>query len=141
MANEASVSWSLSVNKDNLAYSQQKSFQADVSEARGIAPGLVLATVAGVNVDLSLLGTPGLAAIINLSEDYTVVVGIKDTSTGVFHPFMDILPGEGFPVRLSQYIEQEVESSAGTGTAGSGSTLFVKSVGGSAYVRVEVVEK
>lgn len=141
MANEASVSWSVSINKDNLSYMSQKSFQADVSEARGITPGLVLATTAGVSVDLTALGTPGLGMIVNLSEDYLVVVGIKDTSTGIFHPFMDFLPGEGFPVRLSQYIEQELESTSGTGTAGAGSSLFIKGVGGSAYVRVEFAEK
>lgn len=141
MANEASFNTSLAIEKDNLHYRQSANFQADVSAAKGPTPGIVLAVDTWAQVDLSLLTTPGLCFLANLSEDYTVVIGLRDTASGEYYPLLDLLPGEAYPVRLSQFIGQELESTAGTGTAGSGCTLALKGVGGSAYVRVEAFEK
>jgi hypothetical protein len=141
MASEASFSTSLSIEKDNLHYRQASNFLADVSAAKGPTPGIVLATESWAQVDLSMLTTPGLCYIANLSEDYTVCIGTRDTASGEYSPTLDFLPGEGYPVRLSQFLGQELESTSGTGTAGSGCTLAVKGIGGSAYLRVEAFEK
>jgi len=146
MAYEAAINSSLNIQFPGdgttppKIHSKNFSFQATVTEYRGPTPGVVLATTTGVAVSLAQLTNPGLCTIQNLSEDYRVLVGIKDTSAGTFLPLLELLPGEGYTIRLARMIEDELSGGSGTGTAGSGGTLFVKSIGGSAYVDVQAFE-
>lgn len=141
MASEATMNSTLSIEKDNLHYRHSANFQADVSAAKGPTPGIVLAAETWTEVDLSLITTPGLCFVANLSSTIDVIFGVRDTASGEYYPVLDFLAGEGYPVRLSQFLGQELESASGTGTAGSGCTLAVKGIGGTAYVRVEAFEK
>lgn len=147
MSDEATVINSLAIrvtdgsNNVLLDYqSRPTNFRADVSGARGPTPGLVLATTGGTNVDLSLLGTPGLAFFWNLDSTNYVTYGRWDETNSVFYPFGELLPNEGVVLRLSRDIETEY---AGTGTVEGGdtTTLRFKANTASVYVRVEVFEK
>ncbi len=137
MASEASITVGLQIRKGNLNYGENTSFQADVLVAQGPTPGLVVATTAGVQASLALLTNPGLCWLANLSSDYRVEVGIKDTSSGLFEPLLELLPGESYVIRLARNIGSELTGGVGTGTAGSGGVLWLKSIGGTANCRVE----
>lgn len=147
MSNEARIISNLTIrvldgnNNVLLDYqSRPTDFRADVSEARGPTPGLILATEEGTDADLSLLGTPGLAFFWNMDDTNYVTYGRWDDTNSVFYPFGELLAKEGVVLRLSRDVETEY---AGTGTAEGGdtTTLRFKSNGGSCYVRVEVFEK
>ncbi len=140
MANEATVTCSLSIVADKVRHNKGYSFPADVAEGRGPTPGIVLATTAGIAPSFALLTNPGLCNIQNLSEEFRVVYGMRDTSTGTFLPLGELLPGEGFVLRLARMLGSELTAGAGTGTAGSGGTFWVKGIGGSAYVDIQAFE-
>ena len=140
MANEAEVRSSLQITGGDTEYrSQPTTFLADVSDVtKGPTPGLVVATVAGVDVDLSLLTVPGLCRIQNKDDTNFIEVGIWDGVT--FYPLMDFLPGESFPIRLSASLGDEFGT--GTGTSGpSINTLRIKADTAPCNVIVEAFEK
>jgi hypothetical protein len=124
-----------------LRYQRSSSFQSTGDgDFVGPTPGTVTATTTGVAVSLSQLTNPGPCYMQNLSLDYRAVVGIMDTSSGTFLPLLEFLPGEGYPVRLARMIEDELSGGAGTGTGGSGGSLWVKGVGGTVRFLVEAFE-
>lgn len=133
MSNEATVQCGLAISKPsvNLHYSSEpKSFRATVNGSKGPTPGSVVATLAGTDVDLSGLDSPGgLARIMNKATSGFVVVGIHDNFE--FYPLLDILPGESYPLRLSRFIGQSVGTTdVGTAIDDAGVyRLRVKSVG------------
>lgn len=144
MANEARITSSLQIifppgATGNINYqSQPTAFNADVSTALGPTPGAIVATVAGVDVSLAVLTVPGFCRIRNLDETNFVEVGIWDGVS--FYPFMDILAGESYIVRLSASLGDEFGT--GTGTSGPGiNTLRVKADTASCNVVVEAFER
>ena len=126
MANEILMSSQLSVRKGNLNDRRSKSFGATLSGSRGGAPGLLRATTAGTTVDLSSLESIGIAWLENIDPTYDVMFGVYDPDTTVFYPVLQLKPGEGFPVRLSPYLGEQL--SAGTGTATANNTVQVRGV-------------
>lgn len=141
MSNEIEFRGGLTIRKGFLDYrSSPTSFQADQDGSGGPTPGEMLATEDGADVDLSMLTTPGMAWVQNMDSTNYVEFGIFDATANVFYPFLEVLPGECYPIRLSRYIQQEF---GGTGTADTvaSSTLRVKGIGGDCRVRVDVFEK
>lgn len=136
MANEITVTTEMRITKDNLTERYGVSYTADMDAGRGPTPGLLTATTTGVSVDLSQLVDPGHCFIKNLSEDYRIEIGMKDTSAGTFLPLIELKPGQGMVIPLARNIESELTGGAGTGTAGSGGVMFIKSITGSADVQV-----
>lgn len=121
MSSEARVTAGLQITVGKLSYqSQPGSFVADVSSAGGAGPtpGAILATQSGVSVDLSKLTVlGGLARVQNMDSTNFIQIGMYDPDTGKTYWFMDVLPGESYPLRLSRSYQNE--SNTGTGTSGS----------------------
>lgn len=144
MANEIRVNWSLTVRKGHLNYqSPQSSFAATMTGANGPSPGLVLATVQGVNVDLSLLATPRWTRIANIDAPTSTnwaEVGVYDPDLFTFLPFALLKPGESFPIPLSDEFGSERGTGAGTGTSGSGVRLRIRGIGGTVPCVVEAFD-
>ena len=124
MADEATIRSSITILKRDangviqLQYvSQPQAFTADVSGAKGPTPGSITATVAGTDIDLSELTTPGLCRIMNQDADNYVEVGIYDPELNLFYPLMELLPGESYPLRLSRLLGHQTGGTiTGTGT-------------------------
>lgn len=130
----------MTINKSNLSYSRSRGFSANMSGTNGPSPALIQATTAGADVDLSKLTQPGVCWIANLDASKSIVIGIHDPSTFEFYPMLEALPGEAYPVRLYRYLGEE-QSTTGTGTIGSGSTLRIKGVGGTVPCLVEAFDR
>lgn len=118
--------------------------QFDVDDLRGPTPGLILATVHGVNVDLSALGSVGWALIHNQDETNHVDVGIWDPEKIRFYPIIEIPPTFMWPIPLSRYLQQEFGSGASTGTGTLGGEesnyLRVRARNQSCYVWIGAFE-
>ncbi len=127
MSNEAQLSISFRINNANLKYNPQAvTFAEDVAGTKGPSPGALTATLAGIDVDLSELALPGLCMIRNLDSANFVTVGLKDSVTHVFYPWMEIRAGKSWPVPLSRYLLQGMGT--GTGTADiANATVHIKS--------------
>jgi len=126
MSDEATRRSSLSYKKGNVDWREHPtSFTFDVSgTAKGPVPGAVQATVAGVNIDLTELSTPGACRIMNLDDTNHVAYGIWDATDSIFFGLGELLPGEWVDLRLWRYLGQE--TGTGTGTIGSGNSLRLK---------------
>jgi hypothetical protein len=120
MANEISIRASLQIRNGNCIYqSQPTAFIANQSKVGGPDPGMVVVPTTGADITFTGLTKVGMCRIVNLDTVSTLIVGLKVGS--FFLPLMDVLPGEFYVVRLSQFLAQEVFGT-GTGIAGS-STL------------------
>ena len=140
MANEATVSCSLSVRKGNIQYqSNPRTFSATVTGTKGPSPGAITAPTAGVAVDLSELVQPSLCRIQNLDDTNFVEVGIRDTEADLFFPLMELLPGESYVIRLTRNIGEEY-TGFGTGTSAATNTLWIKADTAACVVLVEAFE-
>jgi hypothetical protein len=122
----------------NLQYSSKPtSFKVSPVNFRGPSPGLIKQVpTAGVDVNLSQLTQPGVAWIQNLDANNKVVVGIFDPAINKFIPFLDVLPGEFWPIRLSQYIFEDFNAT-GTSIGDTNLTLRIKSINNPCDVRVD----
>lgn len=138
MSDEARLTVSLQITSGNLEYqSRPTAFQADVAGAKGPTPGAITASTSGTNVDLSQLTQPGLCRIMNLDETNRVEVGVHDGL--LFHPLLELLPGESYVVRLSRNVGEE-EDMPGTGTTGDVNALCVRANTAACVVLVEAFE-
>ncbi len=138
MSNEANIRCSLSVRGGNVQYnSLPAGFTADITNVRGPTPGLLLASLAGTNVDLSQLTQPGLCRIQNLDETNFVEYGMYDPDLGVTLYLGEILPGESFILRLSRFLGSEMGTATGTSTVGSGGLLRIKAHTAACRILVE----
>lgn len=117
MANEATVNTSLIIKKGTAQdyRSAPTQFKANVTDGKGPSPGAIAVTKAGVDIDLSELGTPSLARFQNMDLTDRIAIGIYDGAT--FYPMIELLAGETFVLRLSQ--ELTGEYTTGTGTTGA----------------------
>ena len=140
MADEASIRSSLQIIKGNLQYrSYPTNFTADVSGTKGPSPGAIAVATSGTDVDLSEIASPGFCRVTNMDAANTIVMGIWDGSA--FHAFKDLLPGEHYVLRLSQFLGEQFETGTGTATTGTGDTLRLKAVTASCVALVEVFER
>lgn len=116
MSDEANITASLRITKDNLQYtSEPGTYTADVTGTKGPTPGAIDVPVTGADVDLSELTIPGFCVLQNLDETNFVTYGIKDPETLIFYPLGELLPGEVNLLRLARDIGQEEGTGAGTG--------------------------
>ncbi len=105
MANEITVRSTLEITKaPNLQFINRPGFfQADMAGTLGPTPGALLVSTGGTNILLTQITIPGMCVFTNLDPDNFVQVGIDDGAS--FFPFMDILPGESYVVRLANDID------------------------------------
>lgn len=105
MANEATITVSLTMAKNNTKYaSKQTQHQVDVTGQFGPAPGTVLCGTAatGTEIDLSAFTTPGMVEFFNLDTSNYIEVGIYDGAD--FHPMIELGPGENYVMKLSRNV-------------------------------------
>lgn len=116
------------------------SFTFDVSGSVGPTPGSFTVSTSGTDVDLSKLTTPGVARFVNQDPTNYVVWGPYDPDTDVFYPIGELLPGEGYALRLHRFFLRE---STGTGTlvGGYNSVLRFRANTASCVVTVEAFDK
>lgn len=145
MANEITVTESIAIiaNDQTTGISQinyrpaDNTFRADMVGRYGPAPGVILATAAGTDVDLSAIGGGGgMCRIKNQDLTRYVEIGLYDPDTDVYGPMCELLPGEFMRVRLSRFLGQEM-GLTGTHAFGGGLTVRIKGVGGTVRVLVE----
>ena len=139
MADEATIRASLQISKGNVSYrSYPDNFTADVAGEKGPSPGAVTVSDEGTDVDLSEITNPGFCRIYNQGST-TLVIGVWDGTA--FHALQDVLTGEHYIVRLSQFVGDQFGTATSTATTGTGNTLRIKSIGGSGTALVEVFER
>lgn len=139
MADEAQIRSSLQILIDEVDYiSRPTVFTADVSAGVGPTPGRVVATLAGADIDISLLTIPGLCRIQNLDSTNYVTLGIWDGVS--FFPMDEWLPGETYVKRLSRVLGEEQGTGTGTITADV-NTLRLKADTAPCECIVEIFEK
>lgn len=141
MANEATIRSSLLIQKGQLDFrSNPAAFQADVGVESAPSPGAILATPAGVNVDLTALTNPSLCTLQNLGN-YRVDVGVYEPDSGLYLPLLELLPGEGpYVVRLSRHLQEEF-GTTGTSVTGSNTRLRIRSHDGNSKFAVFAFER
>jgi hypothetical protein len=143
--NEATINGSLRIRKiengiTTIDYRPSEgAFTATVVGSKGPVPGSISVSTVGVSVDFSELTQPGLCRIKNQDSAITVMVGIWEPDTSKFYPFMDLLPGERYPIRLSHLLSGELGGGIGTDGA-SNNSLMIKSLSGTPNVLVEAFE-
>lgn len=140
MANEITVTSTLSVKKGNLSFTDTNGlFRATMNGSVGGAPGLVLVPTDGVSIDLSALDTPGVCKMTNLDATNYVEYGIRDPDSGLFYPLGEIQAGESYIIRLSRNLKDQF---TGTGTAlgVQDNTLFFKAFGAECAVVIVAFE-
>lgn len=139
MSDEATVRASLQITKGEVKYrSYPDNFTADVSGEKGPVVGALAVPIGGVAIDLSELTYPGFCRIRNQGS-YTIIVGILDGA--VFHPLADVLIGEHYIHRLSEFLGEELDTGTGTATTGTGNSLYLRAIGGASQALLEVFEK
>jgi hypothetical protein len=128
MADEARISAGLNVRKvvngvTLLEYqSRPAAFTADVAGTKGPVPGAIAISRFGTDINLGELVNPGLCRIMNLDDENAMRVGIYNTDQAEFYPFLKLLPGESFVIRLDPDVNEEY-AGTGTGTTGEANTL------------------
>jgi len=138
MANEAQIRSSLQITTTNIEHrSYPTAFNADVTGELGPTPGAFLATVAGTDVDMSEITTPGFCEVKNYDATNFVEVGVYDD--GGFHPLLEVGPGEFYTIKLSRNLGSQFGT--GTGTTDTGVTLRVKADTAACKVYVGAFER
>ena len=140
MSDEATVRSGMIIKVGNVDYSgKPTSYLMDVTSGVGPSPGFILATVLGVDVDLSALTLPALCRIHNFDAINFVEYGIWDPEGSTFYPFGELLPGTWIDFRLSRNIQEEFGT--GTGTTGANTNrLRLKADTASCECAVEAFE-
>ncbi len=138
MANEIQVRTQVTVRNGNVDY---RSNPAQTVETQvgvgGPTPGAILVPTAGVDVDLSQLTVPGRVWFQNQDDTNYVEIGIHDGL--LFHPLMEILPGNVESIRFSRNIGEERDIS-GTGTTGTINTVHIIANGDACWVTIDAFE-
>lgn len=138
MSNEIQVRASLQIKNGNQqVQTQPTAFYANQSRVGGPDPGGITVPTTGTDVSFAALTQPGMCRISNLDAVSTLIVGIKFGS--FFYPLMDVLPGEFYVLRLSQFLGKEVFGT-GTGVASSSATLHALATPASLRANFEAYE-
>lgn len=144
MANEAVVTVGLRINNPSesapLKFNDigPPSFSADVTGSFGPTPGSISVATTGTNIDLTQLGTPGFCVFYNQGTAFNVEIGIYDTESQQFYPFMLIKPGEKYQFRLSANVESQFGPGTGSGTTTT--RLRARGLGGTGKLFVGAFE-
>ena len=138
MSSEIRVRTQVTIRKGNVDYrSNPTQTVEDMEGEGGPSPGAFLVTTTGQNVDLSQLTVPGRVWIQNQDDTNYIELGVHDGT--LFHPFMEILPGNIETLRFSRNIGEE-QNIAGTGTTGTVNNIYVKAHGASCWVTIDTFE-
>lgn len=143
MAGEIRVQASLQVIKDSIRYlGQPTAYTDDMAGSKGPVIGAVTVPTTGKLIYFTELTTPGYARFSNQDpEDGNYVeVGVYDPQTGVFYPFLELLPGKPQVVFLTRNFGEQYAGS-GTGTTGPENYLRLKANGASVNVLIEIFER
>jgi hypothetical protein len=125
MSDEITIRNIMKINAGNVKYNTPQeagNFQLDMEGRKGPTPGLIAVTTDGVDADLSLLDTPGVGEITNLSEleGNWIEYGPYDPDIERFYPVWKVGPGETWPLQFSPNMFGEFSSGGSTGTGTSG---------------------
>ena len=115
MSNEFTINSGIKLNNPPLVYSSlPTSFQASQTNRNGPTPGSVTipTTAGGTGINLSGLTTPGICRVMNM--DTTNFVSLGTYVGGTFTPFMELLPGECYVLRLSRTVASTLRALADT---------------------------
>jgi len=137
MANEITISVNAQVRNGNLIDQTTSNYRADQNGLGGPTPGALLISTAGEDVTLTDLTTPGLCVVQNIDETNYVEMGVHDGT--LFHPFIEIQPGETYVFRFSRNLGEE-DDVAGTGTTGTVNTIFARANTAPAWILVKAYE-
>lgn len=137
MANEISVNLSVSVRKGNLSENISANFRANQDGTGGPTPGVLSISTAGEDITLTDLVTPGLCVAQNVDDDNYIELGVHDGT--LFHPFLELQPGETYVFRFSRNINEE-QDVAGTGTTGNVNTIFARANTAAAWLLIKAFE-
>lgn len=96
MANEIRYSLSFQLSNGNNDYTYQKGVSVDQAAEGGPSPGTVNVGTVEETIDLSELGSEGMAVLINLDDTNYVQLG---ASAGSY--LLKLMPGEPQLVRLT----------------------------------------
>lgn len=115
-------------------------FDFVTASPKGPCVGVVAVPSTGVDISLTELTTPGIVVLTNQDPLNWVEVGVHDGT--LFHPLLEVGPGECWPIRLSRNLGEEHEET-GTGTTGTVNTLRAKCMipGASINLLVEAFER
>lgn len=123
MADEAQIRLGLRIVRAPLDYqSNPTAFTMDVLNSSPPIPGKIVATPAGVDLDLTNLGVPGLIWLMNMSTQDFVTWGVVDPDTDKFLPVGELpianasTGGKPFLHNLSRYLYTGFSGAIGTGT-------------------------
>lgn len=141
MSNEIRVQCSLQIRNGALDYaSRPTAFLDDMALVGGPTPGELTIALAGTNVDLSQLTSPGWCWMQNLDPTNYVEYGTYDDATAKFSAFGEILPTKSVIHFLSRFLGHTFGT--GTGTGYGGSTHFrIKATGSPCRVVVHAFER
>lgn len=122
MADEINATIRMSVRKTSTSGAiilidedHTATFNMNMGDRLGPAPGLQRIPTTGKDIDLSELNVPGPCFIKNMDQTNFVTYGIKEPATGKFYPWGDLRPGEASLFRFSKYLGEEFIG-IGTGT-------------------------
>jgi len=137
MANEVTIGASIAVQQGSLIYeSRPKQFNADMTGKKGPTPGAVSIEVAGTDISLAELTTPGFARLVNLDTTNYVEFGIWDGLE--FIAVGELGPGEISVFKFSRNFGNSVGT--GTATTDTGNTFRMKASVAACNCLVEVFE-
>ena len=137
MANEITVNLNVVVRKGNLAETVSANFRATQTGTGGPTPGVLSISTAGEDVTLTDLVTPGLCVVQNVDSTNYIEMGVHDGA--VFHPFLELQPGESYVFRFSRNLGEE-DNVAGTGTTGTIHTIFARANTAAAWLLIKAFE-
>lgn len=147
MANEITVTSSLFIQKrsddgtETLVEYQSRptAFQADMEGAKGPTPGAIAVSRFGTDISLAELDHPGFCRFRNLDDANPIEIGIYNTDQSEFYPFLRLLPGESYVLRLSPNVNREY-AGTGTGTTSEVNTFRAISENADGVLLVEAFE-
>lgn len=139
MANEVNVTARMEITSGVNKYrmSRDNFISSLVGTYNGPTPGAISVSVAGTDVSLAQLTTPGFCVITNL--DLTNFVSVGTWGDSEFIPLIEVGPGEFAMFKLSRNLGKSY--GVGTGTTDSGATLRLKADTAACKVLVEAFER
>ncbi len=117
MAAEIKVTSSVQCTNGNLTIPKLggQTQSIDQSIAGGGGPGFVKVATAGENLVIGDVTTPGVAYFKNVDPTNYIEVGLLNSA--VFYPFIKLLPGEEYSVRLAALGSSTLHAKANTAEA------------------------